>query len=123
MDPISTTAIATMIVAAVSPLVEAGWKEVGKVAFKDAYEAIKVRFTRTDHGRAVVEKFEHDPRAAAPAFESALVQQLSSDRDLLLILAKALDQKSGTVGEASLVNQITAGKVIVAREIHGNVTM
>jgi hypothetical protein len=42
---------------------------------------------------------------------------------LLLILAKALDQKSGTVGEASLVNQITAGKVIVAREIHGNVTM
>ncbi len=113
MDPAT---IATMVISALSPLVAKGVEEVAKTSFKDAYEAIKERFSKKSEKQSALEKFEKNPSAGAPAFQSALAEHLATDAELIRLLATALE-KSGSVPAGSLVGKIEAEKVVVANKI------
>lgn len=113
MDIITLAALA---VAALQPLVAKGVEEVAKTAFKDVYTAIKKRLFQKSQGKATVEKFEQNPTEGAPAMQAALAEQLSSDPELIRLLAEALE-KSGAAAPGSLVGKIEAEKVVVANKI------
>jgi hypothetical protein len=113
MDPAT---IATMVIAALSPLLLKGTEEVAKTAFKDAYQAIKERFSRKPEKQSALEKFEKNPSTGAPVFQSALAEHLATDTELIRLLATALEE-SGSVPAGSLVGKIEAEKVVVANKI------
>ena len=119
MDPAT---IATMVIASLSPFIVKGAEEVAKTAFKDAYQAIKERFSKKPEKQSALEKFEKNPSSGAPAFQSALAEHLATDAELIRVLARALE-KYGSVPAGSLVGKIEAEKVVVANKIIGTVNM
>jgi hypothetical protein len=113
MDPVT---LASMAVAALSPLVAKGMEELSKTVFMDVYTAIKERLSGTRKSKEAVEQFEQDPGEGAPAFQAVLADQLAQDKELMRLLADALE-KSGAAPAGSLVGKIEAEKVVVANKI------
>ncbi|MCP4298222.1 MAG: hypothetical protein GY786_21765 [Proteobacteria bacterium] len=116
MDPEIITALAASAVSALKLLFTKGSEEVAKSAFKDAYQAIKTRLTRTPESQKVIENFEADPEKGATELQSTLSEHLVSDDKLYVMIVDAL-AKAGTLKNHPLAEKIIAEKVVIANKI------
>src|SRR5260221_9331443 len=97
MDPIIAT-VTSLAMQALTPLISKGWEEVGKSAFKDAYEALKKKLLGKAETTEIVKSFEANPAANAPRMEDTLKQELAADPSLLAGFAAALKASGALSG-------------------------
>lgn len=112
MDPVI---IATAVVGFLSPIVAKGLEDVAKSALNDVYAKIKDRFSKEPKDSKIIEQFEKDPSTGAEAFQTALVEHLKTDQDLMQQLVSILEKNKQS---ESLVNEINAKNVVVAKKIN-----
>ena len=111
MDPVT---IATAVVGFLSPIVAKGLEDVAKSALNDAYAKIKDRFSKEPKNSKIIEQFEKDPSTGAEAFQTALVEQLKTDQDLMQQLVSILEKNKHS---GALVNEVNAKNVVIAEKI------
>jgi hypothetical protein len=111
MDPIT---VATAVVGFLSPLVAKGLEEVATSALGDIYASIKAKISKDPAGEKAIEKFEKDPQQGLSEFQSALLEHLKKDHELMLQLTEFV-QKSQT--SSPLVNKVEAKNVVIAEKI------
>ncbi len=121
MDPEIISALAASAVSALKLIFAKGGEEVAKSAFKDTYEAIKARLTRTPKSRKAIENFEINPKKGATDLQSAIAEHLVPDQELFLLIVESLE-KAGMLKSGPLAGKIMAEKVVIAKKI-GTVNM